>query len=352
MSSPTSLSTYRAISVPDVGDDGDLERFCRYSLGGGPADPDELRRSRADQHWMLEERQSGEIVARCSLWWSNVPRFLSRTVGLLGHYRASDPGAAGVLLTLACRRLSSAGCDLAVGPMDGSTLHHYRLVTERGALPPFFLEPDNPDDWPSHFTDNDFRPLAHYYSSLQTDLTHQHPDSRSLLARMRADGVTIRSLNSGRFDDELHRIFNVASRSFAAGLFASPLLESEFVEQYQRLLPLLCPELVVLAERGDTLLGFLFAVPDWLEAGRGHMVHTVIVKTIAVLPEHAGHGLGTLLSSYCQETATRLGFTRAVHALMHESNISRRISQEYGGRVIRRYALFGRELEPDLEQQT
>jgi hypothetical protein len=30
---------------------------------------------------------------------------------------------------------------------------------------------------------------------------------------------------------------------------------------------------------------------------------------------------------------------------MHERNVSGKISQEYGGRVIRRYALFGRELE-------
>jgi GNAT superfamily N-acetyltransferase len=347
MSSPTSLGSYRAISVSDVGDDGDLERFCRYSLGNRPEDPEELRRSRADQHWMLEERESGEVAARCSLWWSNVPAQVSGPVGLLGHYRAANPQAAGALLTLACRRLSSAGCTLAVGPMDGSTLHQYRLVTERGTLPPFFLEPDNPDNWPSHFTDNQFRPLAHYYSSLQTDLTHQHPERQALLARMEADGVTMRSLNPGSFADELHRIYSVVSQSFAAGLFASPISESEFVEQYQRLLPLLCPELVVLALRDDKTIGFLFAVPDWLEAVSDHPVHTVIVKTLAVLPEYAGRGLGTLLSSHCQEIATRLGFTRAIHALMHERNLSRRISQEYGGRVIRRYTLFGRDLEPE-----
>jgi GNAT superfamily N-acetyltransferase len=349
MSSLTGVGSYRTISVPDIGgDDGELERFCRYSLGSGPVDPEALRRNRADQHWMLEERESGQVVARCSLWWSNVPDHLGRTVGLIGHYYAADRLAARALLTLACQRLSSAGCAMAVGPMDGSTLHHYRLVTERGTLPPFFLEPENPDDWPIHFTENDFQPLAHYYSSLQTDLTHQHPERQALLARMQADGVTIRGLNPGRFDDELHRVYAVAARSFAAGHFASPISEAEFVEQYRRLLPLLSPELVLLAEHGDTTIGFLFAVPDWLEAGRGIPVHTVIVKTLAVLPEYAGHGLGTLLSSYCQEVASQLGFTRAIHALMHEHNLSRRISQEFGGRLIRRYALFGRKLEPQL----
>jgi GNAT superfamily N-acetyltransferase len=230
--------------------------------------------------------------------------------------------------------------------MDGDTLHHYRLVTERGTLPPFFLEPDTPDEWPSHFTSNNFRPLAHYYSSLQTDLTHHYPHLNELRERFQADGVGIRSLNPDQFDHELHRIYTVVARSFAGSLFAGPIQESEFALQYRRLLPFLRPELVLLAERADVTIGFLFAVPDWLEARRSQSVETLIVKTLAVLPEYAGNGLGTLLSSHCQEIASQLGFTRAIHALMHESNISRRISQEYGGRLIRRYALFGRELEP------
>jgi ribosomal protein S18 acetylase RimI-like enzyme len=279
-------------------------------MGSGPADPEELRRSGADQHWLLAEHPGGEVVGRCSLWWSHVPAYLGRPVGLLGHYRAADSHAAGALLDLACRRLSTAGCAIALAPMDGSTLHEYRLVTERGSVPPFFLEPNTPQDWPSHFTGNGFQPIAHYYSSLQTELTHQHPERQALLARLRADGVAIRSLNPGRFDADLHGIYSVAARSFAASLFASPILESDFVEQYRRLLPHLCPDLVLLAERGDRTVGFLFAVPNWLEAGRGQPVQTVVVKTLAVLPEFAGRGLGTILSSHCQEIASQLGFTR------------------------------------------
>ena len=43
----------------------------------------------------------------------------------------------------------------AVGPLDGSTWRRYRLVTERGVEPPFFMEPDNPDDWPGKRPDAD-----------------------------------------------------------------------------------------------------------------------------------------------------------------------------------------------------
>jgi hypothetical protein len=44
-----------------------------------------------------------------------------------------------------------------------------------------------------------------------------------------------------------------------------------------------------------------------------------------------------------QQRAAALGYTRAVHALMHEQNVSRNISRRYA-ETIRRYALFAKRL--------
>ena len=38
------------------------------------------------------------------------------------------------------------------------------------------------------------------------------------------------------------------------------------------------------------------------------------------------------------------GYARVVHALMHEANASVRVSDRFGGRVFRRYALWGKRL--------
>jgi len=40
-----------------------------------------------------------------------------------------------------------------------------------------------------------------------------------------------------------------------------------------------------------------------------------------------------------------MGFTRAIHALMHETNKSRNLSARYA-RTIRRYTLFSKRLDP------
>ncbi len=44
------------------------------------------------------------------------------------------------------------------------------------------------------------------------------------------------------------------------------------------------------------------------------------------------------------EVAHTLGFKRAIHALMHEDNVSQTMSRRYRSKPIRRYALFAKQL--------
>jgi GNAT superfamily N-acetyltransferase len=106
---------------------------------------------------------------------------------------------------------------------------------------------------------------------------------------------------------------------------------------------MLRPELVLLAEHAGRPVGYVFVVPDLLAAQRGEPVTTVIVKTLAVLPGRAYAGLGAVLLAEVHAAARRLGFRRAMHALMHETNTSRNLSAHYAA-TIRRYALFLRRL--------
>jgi hypothetical protein len=71
------------------------------------------------------------------------------------------------------------------------------------------------------------------------------------------------------------------------------------------------------------------------------MIDTLIIKTVAVAPAMANHGLGGLLVGLVQRRARDLGYRRAIHALMHEQNVSRHISRRYA-HTIRRYALYVR----------
>jgi predicted N-acetyltransferase YhbS len=301
-------------------------------------------REMPDAHWVLV-RENGALLARCSLWWKKVPPFPDNNLGLIGHYAAVDSDSGRVLLRHACEQLASNGCTMAVGPMDGSTWRHYRFITERGPEPPFFLEIDHPDDWPRHFISEGFATLANYTSALNADLTRVDPRIPAIEERISRMEITIRPAQADKMDDELHRTHEVSLRSFQNNFLYTPLDENEFLAQYRKVLPNVRADLVLLAERNGELVGFVFALPDLLQAARGEPVDRFVMKTLAVIPECWSVGLGTLLMARSHETARDLGYKACVHAFMHESNRSQTMSNR-SAKIIRRYTLFSKALVP------
>jgi L-amino acid N-acyltransferase YncA len=295
----------------------------------------------ADAHWQVV--RGGTVAAQCSLWWTDAPKLPGHTVGVIGHYAAEDAAASGRLLDHACDELGARGCTTAIGPMDGTTWRRYRLLTDRGGEPPFFLEPDNPDEWPDYFLAAGFQPFARYFSALCDDLARTDPRMARVEARMERAGVRIRRLEPARFEAELAAIHALSLVSFQDNLLYSSISLSAFVEQYRPLAAILRPEMVLLAEKEGALAGFVFALPDLLQARRGQPVDTAIVKTAAVLPGREFAGLGGLLVARAHVAAAALGYRRAIHALMHESNESRSLSAHYG-RPFRGYTLYARPL--------
>lgn len=294
----------------------------------------------ADAHWQIINNQ--KVVGQYSLWWKNTPSLNGCKLGYIGHYEALDENATDVL-THACNQLASLCCNLAVAPIDGNTWQRYRLLTERGVHPAFFLEPNNPENWRQHFIEQNFTPLANYSSSLNTDLTQIDARLQFVKQRCEQANIHIRTLDLQNQDQELHRIYTVAIQSFRNNFLFTPIDEAQFIAQYQSLLPYIQPELVLIAEHEQNPVGFLFAIPDWLQKQRGEPLNTIIIKTVAILPKRIYAGLGNLLVAQCQQIAHQLGYSQAIHALMHDANPSRNLSSRYAT-TIRRYTLFSKKL--------
>jgi GNAT superfamily N-acetyltransferase len=307
-----------------------------------PLPPDLLKRHEPNSHWvLLNENQA--IAAYCSLWWNNTPPYLNHRLGVIGHYATHDAESAGLLLNHACQELGARDCTMAVGPMDGNTWRRYRLLSQRGTEPIFFLEPDNPSDWCDQFRDAGFIPLATYSSALTADLSQTDPRLQRVEMRLQDLGVEVRSLNLQNFQQELQHIYQLSLISFRHNFLYTPIEAVEFVDQYSQIRPYVQPDLVLMAEHNNKLVGFLFAIPDLLQAKRGELINTVIIKTVAVLPGRLYAGLGNVLVARVQAIAHQLGYTRAIHALMHDANNSRNLSSRYA-HTIRRYTLFAKEL--------
>ena len=282
--------------------------------------------------------------ARCTLWWDVVPKMENERLGVIGHFDAASHAAGVFILEQAIARLSEYGCTLAVGPMDGNTWRRYRVVTERGFEPSFFMEPAHPDFWPAVFEDAGFFPAARYSSSLVDDLSRLDPRVARVGGRMELAGVRIRHIDPLRIEEDLRRIYAVSIVSFARNYLYTEMPADAFLDQYLPFQARIRPELVLIAEREEGAVGYLFGIPDYAEALRGQPVQTVIAKTLAILPGRQFGGLGLLLTAMLHERALELGYSRAIHALEYEGKQVGNMS-EYFGNVMRRYALYSRRLK-------
>lgn len=313
--------------------ESDLDRYCSIP-GLGELTPDTMRTHRPDK--LITCDVSGRLAGRASLWWNKVPQYLDDRLGLIGHYAVDDAQTSAEILKAACSELARHGCTRAVAPIDGSTWRRYRLITERGSEPLFFLEPDNPDDWPLHFEQLGFTPFANYYSTVNEDIGKPFP-------LQVATNLTVRTLDIRRMDEELHCLWQLSTKGFAGNFLFTPIDEDEFRAIYQRLLPVVRPELVLIAEVDGKPAGFCFALLDMLQASRGVKIDTYILKTLAVLPEYRGENIGNLLFTRINEVATALGIRREIGALMHEGTITRKKGVGHS-RDIRRYTLYSKPL--------
>ena len=327
-----------ALNLTDLSH-ADLVRFCALP-GLGRLTPDMVTMHGPDA--LLAWEEGDVVMARASLWWRQVPDHPGQRLGLIGHYAAADPVSAEKLLEVACTELSRQGCTLAVGPMDGNTWRRYRLLTERGNEPPFFLEPDNPDDWPGHFTRAGFHTFARYYSSINDD-NSRYRDRQALLARLETRGYQIRALDGTDLDEELGRLWRLAETGFDGNFLYQPIEEGEFRSLYAPHIGQIRPEMVCINEWHGEPVAFCLAVPNLLQAQRGEAIDTLVVKSIAVAPAHRGRGLAAVMLSRVNRSARSLGMTRTIHALMHEDNSSRKLDAPLM-RDFRQYALFARTL--------
>lgn len=295
----------------------------------------------------------GKLTARCSLW--TEPKLLiapskdelplrtqnhEAKIGYIGHYAATSLKAGIELLDLAEFELKKRGCNFVVGPIDGSTWRRYRLLSESCGERIFSLEPVNPLSWNKHFLDAGFQVIKSYGSSLNKELDRRDPDSKAIKARLTRQGVKLRSLKADDISNDLEGIFRVTMEAMQNNFLFSSIDRASFLKEQMKLTALADPELVVLAERGGKIVGYLFAYPDQNSAA---FQPRLVMKTIARLQDEKLKGLGRLLYQEVHSRAYEKGYREAVHALYANGNKASEISSMYG-ETIRTYALYGKAL--------
>lgn len=295
----------------------------------------------------------GKLTARCSIWTEPHLLFTPTTdqlnlpdvadvvrPGFIGHYAATSLKAGLELLELADWELKKRGCNIAIGPVDGSTWKRYRLITETCDERLFPLEPVNPLSWNQHFQHAGFMVVKNYRSSINKELDAKDPDGKTIKAKLSRQGVKLRSLNVENLSADLEGIYSVTMEAMQNNFLFSPIDRASFLKEQMKLTALADPELVVVAERAGKVVGYLFAYP---EQNSPVFAPRLIMKTIARSSDSKLKGLGRILYQEVHSRAYEKGFREAIHALYAKGNAANDISSMYG-KSIRSYAVYGKVL--------
>jgi len=246
----------------------------------------------------------------------------------LGEFscETAEIGARAIREAMAVLKAEAFGAVL--GPMDGNTWGKHRLVVETDGRAPFLMEPANPGRYVEAFEQSGLAVISRYVSAVR-------PADVAPGVAPAPVGLRLRNFDLARAEQELTRIHALSLEAFADNHLYQPITLEHFLASYRPVLPAVDPELVLLLEdQAGELKGFLFAVPNLVE---GPQTKTVILKTYASQVK----GGGSMLANAFHARATARGFVEVIHALMHESNLSATHSNRTGGKVFRRYALWG-----------
>jgi hypothetical protein len=256
------------------------------------------------------------------------PSLEGQRTAALGAFACETAEAGGRAIREAMALLKAEGFGAVLGPMDGTTWGKHRLVVESDGRAPFLMEPANPAHYVDAFEQSGIRVVSRYVSAVRA--ADVQPSGSATSA-----GLRLRNFDPLRAELDLARIHALSLEAFADNHFYQPIALEEFLASYRPVLPAVDPELVLLLEdEASELKGFLFALPNLVD---GPQTKTVILKTYASRIK----GGGSMMANAFHARANARGFTEVIHALMHENNLSATHSDRTGGKVFRRYALWG-----------
>jgi GNAT superfamily N-acetyltransferase len=291
-----------------------------------------------------------------------------RAVGLFGFLEAEDdPEVFAALMRSACEWLRERGVREVLGPIQHSTNYEAGLLIEGFGQRPALMMTYNPPYYAPRLEALGLAKAMDLlaYRIVDAGVTDERFRRIAARAKERA-GVTLRPLDLRRFDAELESLRQVYNAAWQENWGFVPLTEPEFHAQARDLKRIVRPELVVLAEKEGRVVAFAMALPDInpaLQAVNGRLLpfgwmrlpflikrlRGVRVVTLGVLEECRLSGIEASMILEIIDRGRELGFVEAELSWVLETNHAMtKTIEAVGGRLSKRYRLYGAELETVL----
>lgn len=204
-----------------------------------------------------------------------------KVIGHIGYICVKEELYYRKLIEEAERWLKNKGVTHIHGPLNLNILNGYRLQVDGFRTDPFPGEPRNPGYYKKFFEQSGYKVLNSWNSwDLNPDFIRLSANHASAISKkVNLKGVTIRSLNIKKFENEISNICDCALESFSLNYGIAQISKKEFVQSLSHLKPLMRENLFyILQERNGKVGGFIMGYQDDPLKPKRIIFHTVALN--------------------------------------------------------------------------
>lgn len=308
-------------------------------------------------------RRNGKVVGRVAAILDRAHnRFHEEKAGFFGFFECeNDLEAAKALLATAQDWVTGKGAEFLRGPVNPSTNYECGMLIDGFDRDPMVMMTYNPRYYPTLMDQAGMRKskdLLAYLSDANT--IEMKKIDRVADKVLKTTGVRVRPINMKDFDAEVARVWEVYGAAWARNWGFIPMSREEFALMGKGMKMILKPELVLIGEIGDRVVGFALALPDVnqaLKPANGRLLPTGLLKilyyqrliksvrvlALGVVEEYRASGLAAGFYATLVRNARKLGFGETEMSWILEDNVLMNRSLEVmGAKRYKTYRIYER----------
>jgi ribosomal protein S18 acetylase RimI-like enzyme len=267
--------------------------------------------------------------------------------------------AVDVLMGEACEWLREQGCTAARLSMLAAV--ELPLTIDAYDAVPTCFNRYNPPYYHSYIKNSGLvteRGIVEYEVEFTPELERRY---REMVQRVKDSGVVVRSWDFDRLEEEGEAFAALANETFSAHWGFLPLPDAVMRAFYVDFKDFLIPEFLVFAEVDGQRVGFVYSLPDLNQAlhpmrdkvleenfpefqQRFQQIDRGALLIIGVRKEFRGRGINLAIAAHSYLGMIGRGYKTASYTVLDDNWPSRRTTEKLGGRVVRNFVVYRKEL--------
>lgn len=311
-------------------------------------------------------RRDGAIVGRIAAIENRLHNEVhEEQVGFFGFFEVlDDPEAGRALLGRVEAWTAERGLTHLRGPASFSSNEEWALLVDGFDSPPVVMMSYNPRRYLDLLDGAGYRKAKDMVAYFLDNPEPPERMVRAAEALARRRGVAVRPIDMKHFDRDVRKVREVYNRAWERNWGFVPMTEAEIDHMAKELRPVVKPDLILIAEKGEEPIGFAMALPDYnfaMKHAHGHLypfgllkllwyarkIDMLRVLTLGLVPEHRATGIDQLFYLRLFQGGRKLGIVRGEFSWILEDNLAmRQALDKMGARVYKTYRIYEKEVSP------